>query len=107
EDPDRTPAPVRSSATRLAASSLPFVAGCSDLSRRVPVDRVGQLSSEWADEQPFGPVLAAQVSACSTWPVPAPAPVELPGAAPVLLLSRIAGPVTGAAPLEPEAPHHP
>lgn len=103
EGPDRTPAPVRSSATRLAASSLPFVAGCSDLSRRVPVDRVGQLSSEWADEQPFGPVLAAQVSACSTWPVPAPAPVELPGEAPVLLLSGIADPVAGAAPLEPTA----
>src|SRR5699024_10164336 len=103
EGPDRTPAPVRSSATRLAASSLPFVAGCSDLSRRVPVDRVGQLSSEWADEQPFGPVLAAQVSACSTWPVPAPAPVELPSEAPVLLLSGIADPVAGAAPLEPTA----
>lgn len=102
-DPGDVPEAVRDRARRLASTSLPYVAGCSDLSQRVPVSRVAELSSEWAEDGPFGEVLAAQLSACSTWPVPSPAPVELPGAAPVLLLSGIADPVAGAAPLEPTA----
>lgn len=94
---------VRDRARQLSSTSLPYVAGCSDLSQRVPVSRVGELSSEWEEETPFGEILAAQLSVCSTWPVPPPSPVELPGAAPVLLLSGVADPVAGAAPLEPTA----
>lgn len=102
-DPERPPESVRALAGELSSSSLSFVAGCSDLSTRVPVNRVSELASEWEDEPPFGQILAAQLSACSTWPVPGPSPVELPGLAPVLLLSGIADPVAGAAPLESTA----
>lgn len=101
--PDRLPGSVRARAEELSSSSLPYVAGCSDLSDRVPVSRVGELSAEWEGDPPFGEILAAQLPACSTWPVPAPSPVQLPGPAPVLLLSGIADPVAGAAPLEPTA----
>ena len=99
----QVPESVRLRAQELTASSLPYVAGCSDLSRRVPVNRVAELADEWADDAPFGEILAAQLSACSTWPVPGPSPVELPGPAPVLLLGGIADPVAGAAALEPTA----
>lgn len=102
-DPGDVPDAVRDRARRVASTSLPYVAGCSDLSQRVPVNRIAELSSEWADDAPFGEILAAQLSACSTWPVPGPAPVELPGAAPVLLLGGIADPVAGAAAVEPTA----
>lgn len=100
---NRLPPTVRTRAGELSSSSLPYVAGCSDLSHRVPVSRIGDLTTEWADDSPFGGILAAQLAACSTWPVPGPSPVRLPGPAPVLLLSGIADPVAGAAPLEPTA----
>lgn len=100
---DEIPGSVRDRAEQLATSSLPYVAGCSDLSRRVPVSRVEELSAEWEDTPPFGEIIAAQLSACSTWPVPGPAPVELPGTVPVLLVGGIADPVAGAAAMEPTA----
>ncbi|MDV8000357.1 alpha/beta hydrolase [Rhodococcus sp. IEGM 1408] len=100
---DEVPPSVRTRAEELLSSSLPYVAGCSDLSRRVPVNRVPELMEEWSDDQPFGEILAAQLSACSTWPVPGPSPVELPGPAPVLVLGGIADPVAGAAAMEPIA----
>lgn len=102
-DADRIPTSVRDRAEDLTRSSLPYVAGCSDLSRRVPVNRMPELAAEWADDAPFGEILAAQLSACSTWPVPGESPVDLAGAAPVLLLGGIADPVAGAAALEPVA----
>ncbi|MCT1638436.1 alpha/beta hydrolase [Dietzia cinnamea] len=98
-----TSLPVRDRATELSGTSLPYVAGCSDLSRRVPVNRVDELSSEWAGTPPFGEILAAQLSACSTWPVPGRAPVSVPADVPVLLLGGIADPVAGAAAVEPAA----
>lgn len=98
-----TPDSVRKRAEELRGSSLPYVAGCTDLSRRVPVSRVDELASEWSETAPFGSVIAAQLSACSTWPVPAPTPVQLPGAVPVLLSAGIADPVGGAAMVEPTA----
>ncbi|WP_152427951.1 alpha/beta hydrolase [Dietzia sp. UCD-THP] len=94
---------VRARAEALGSSSLPYVAECSDLPRRVPVNRVPELATEWADAPPFGEILAAQLSACSTWPVPQGTPVELPGSVPVLLMGGIADPVAGAAALEPTA----
>lgn len=97
------PGSVRDRAEQLATSSLPYVAGCSDLSRRVPVNRVEELSAEWEGTPPFGEIIAAQLSACSTWPVPGPAPIELPGTSPVLLVGGIADPVAGAAAMEPAA----
>lgn len=100
---DEIPRSVRQRASELSADSLPYVAGCSDLSRRVPVNRVTELADEWSEHPPFGEILAAQLSVCSTWPVPQPVPVELPGAAPVLLVGGIADPVAGAAPVEPTA----
>lgn len=102
-DADVVPPSVRTRAEELLSSSLPYVAGCTDLSRRVPVNRVAELSEEWSDHPPFGEILAAQLSACSTWPVPGPSPVQLPGPAPVLVLSGIADPVAGAAAMEPIA----
>lgn len=102
-DPERPPESVRARAEELSSSSLSFVVGCSDLSTRVPVNRVSELADEWEDDAPFGEILAAQLAACSTWPVPGPSPVELPGPAPVLLVSGIADPRAGAAPLEPTA----
>lgn len=101
--PERPPASVRARAEELSSSSLSYVVGCSDLSTRVPVNRVSELASEWEDTQPFGEILAAQLSACSTWPVPAPTAVEFPGLATVLVISGIADPVAGAAPLQPTA----
>ena len=77
------------------------MAGCSDLSRRVPVNRVDELSTEWAGTPPFGEILAAQLSACSTWPVPGQVPVSVPADVPLLLLGGIADPVAGAAAVEP------
>lgn len=102
-DADAIPDSVRARAEQLTTSSLPYVAGCSDLSRRVPVNRFEELGAEWETTAPFGEILAAQLSACSTWPVPAPSPVELPGTAPVLLVGGIADPVAGAAAMEPTA----
>lgn len=102
-DVDDFPDSVRDRAAELSATSMPYVAGCSDLSRRVPVNRIEELSAEWEGTPPFGQVLAAQLSACSTWPVPGPSPVELPGTAPVMLVGGIADPVAGAAALEPTA----
>ncbi|WP_295648266.1 alpha/beta hydrolase [uncultured Dietzia sp.] len=101
--PGDTPESVRGRAETLSRSSLPYVAGCSDLSQRVPVSRVEELEAEWADTPPFGEILAAQLSACSTWPVPAPMPLRVPPTVPVLLLAGIADPVAGAAYLEPTA----
>ncbi|MGN0101677.1 MAG: alpha/beta fold hydrolase [Dietzia sp.] len=101
--PDETPDSVRDRASALVGTSLPYVAGCSDLSRRVPVNRVAELSSEWEDTPPFGEILAAQLSACSTWPVPGGSPITVPGDVPVLLLGGIADPVAGAAAVEPTA----
>lgn len=98
-----TPDSVRGRAEELRGSSLPYVAGCTDLSRRVPVNRVDELSSEWSGTPPFGRVIAAQLSACSTWPVPAPTPIDIPGTVPVLLSASIADPVGGAALVEPTA----
>lgn len=100
---DSPGSPVRARAEALTSSSLPYVAGCSDLPRRVPVSRVPELATEWTDDAPFGEILAAQLSACSTWPVPGESTLELPGAAPVLLMGGIADPVAGAAALEPTA----
>lgn len=97
------PAAVRARATELARGALPFVAGCSDLDRRVPVNRVVELADEWSSTPPFGEILAAQLSACSTWPVPSPGPVALTGPAPVWLASGVADPVAGAGALEPTA----
>jgi pimeloyl-ACP methyl ester carboxylesterase len=101
--PGVIPPSVRARAEALASSSLSYVAGCSDLPRRVPVNRVPELAAEWADDEPFGEILASQLSACSTWPVPGQTTVELPGPAPVLLLGGIADPLAGAAALEPTA----
>lgn len=101
--PDSLPTSVLDRAGELSASSLPYVAGCSDLSRRVPVARIGELQTEWTPTAPFGTILAAQLSACSTWPVPAASPVALPPDVPVLLSAGIADPVAGAATLEPTA----
>ena len=100
---DEIPPAVRARAEELASTSLPYVAGCSDLSRRVPVNRIEELDAEWAQTPPFGQILASQLSACSTWPVPAPSPIELPGALPVLLIGGIADPVAGAAMIESTA----
>lgn len=97
------PPSVRSRAAERLGSSLPYVAGCTDLTRRVPVNRVAELTAEWSDAPPFGEILAAQRSACSTWPVPGASPVDLTGPAPVLVLAGIADPVAGAAALEPTA----
>lgn len=101
--PDEIPAAVRERAEELTTSSLPYVAGCSDLSTRVPLNRVEELQTEWAQTPPFGEILASQLSACSTWPVPAPSPVELPGAVPVMLVGGTADPVAGAAMIDPTA----
>lgn len=101
--PGDSPDSVRERAEELSGSSLPYVAGCSDLARRVPVSRVSELSSEWSSTAPFGEIIAAQLSACSTWPVPAPAPVELSPSVPVLLSAGIADPVGGPAMVEPTA----
>lgn len=101
--PGELPASVRARAQELSGSSLPYVAGCSDLSDRVPVNRVPELAAEWSDVRAFGAILAAQLSACSTWPVPGLSPVDLSGAAPVLLLGGIADPLAGAAALDPTA----
>lgn len=102
-DAKAIPGSVRERAEQLSTSSLPYVAGCSDLSRRVPVNRVEELGAEWKSTPPFGEILAAQLSACSTWPVPGPSAIELPGTAPVLLVGGIADPVAGAAAMEPTA----
>lgn len=102
-DPDEIPPAVRDRAEELVSSSLPYVAGCSDLSQRVPVSRIEELQAEWGQAPPFGEILASQLSACSTWPVPAPSPVELPGAVPVLLIGGTADPVAGAAMIDPTA----
>lgn len=102
-EPGEVPDSVRDRAEQLASSSLAYVAGCSDLSQRVPVSRIEELESEWSGTTPFGVVLAAQLSACSTWPVPAATPVELPPTVPVLLSAGIADPVGGAAMIEPTA----
>lgn len=102
-EPGDLPDTVRARAEQLAGSSLPYVAGCSDLSQRVPVSRIEELGSEWSGTPPFGSVLAAQLSACSTWPVPAATPVELSPTLPVLLSAGIADPVGGAAMIEPAA----
>lgn len=101
--PGELPDSVRERAEELAGSSLPYIAGCSDLSQRVPVSRVEELESEWSESPPFGVILAAQLSACSTWPVPAPTPVEISPAVPVLLSAGIADPIGGAAMVEPTA----
>lgn len=101
--PGEIPDSARDLAQALTASSLPYVAGCSDLSRRVPVNRVEELESEWSETPPFGTILAAQLSACSTWPVPDATPLEISPAIPVLLIAGIADPVAGAAYLEPTA----
>lgn len=101
--PDQIPDSVRDRASDLASTSLPYVAGCSDLSRRVPVNRVEELRAEWEQTPPFGEILAAQLSACSTWPVPGGSPVTLPADAPVLLVGGIADPLAGAAAIEPTA----
>ncbi|MFN3339981.1 MAG: alpha/beta hydrolase [Dietzia sp.] len=100
---DDLPSSVRARAEALSSSSLRYVAECSDLPRRVPVNRVPELATEWTDDAPFGEILAAQLSACSTWPVPGQTTVELAGPAPVLLMGGIADPVAGAAALEPTA----
>lgn len=101
--PDEIPESVRERAEQLAGSSLAYVAGCSDISQRVPVNRIEELESEWSGTPPFGVVLAAQLSACSTWPVPPAAPVEIAPTLPVLLSAGIADPVGGAAMIEPTA----
>lgn len=101
--PDQIPDSVRDRASDLASTSLPYVAGCSDLSRRVPVNRVEELRAEWEQTPPFGEILAAQLSACSTWPVPGGSPVTLPADSPVLLVGGIADPLAGAAAIEPTA----
>lgn len=101
--PGQVPAGVRDRAAAMAASSLPYVAGCSDLSRRVPVSRVDELASEWQEQAPFGRILAAQLSACSTWPVPPATSAGLPTTAPVLVVGGTADPVAGAGFLEPTA----
>ena len=101
--PGETPTSVRDRAADIAGTSLPYVAGCSDLARRVPVNRVEELRAEWAQTPPFGEILAAQLSACSTWPVPVESAVVLPPDVPVLLLGGIADPWAGAAALEPTA----
>lgn len=101
--PGDLPESVRERAEELAGSSLPYIARCSDLSQRVPVSRVEELESEWSESPPFGGILAAQLSACSTWPVPAATPVEISPAVPVLLAAGIADPIGGAAMVEPTA----
>lgn len=101
--PEDTPGSVRDRAAELAGTSLPYVAGCSDLSRRVPVNRVEELRAEWEQTPPFGEIIAAQLSACSTWPVPGRSPVSVPAETPVLLVGGIADPRAGAAALEPTA----
>ena len=102
-EPGDLPGSVRERAEQLAGSSLSYIAGCSDLSQRVPVNRIEELESEWSGTPPFGPVLAAQLSGCSTWPVPAATPVELSPTVPVLLSAGIADPIGGAAMIEPAA----
>lgn len=102
-EPGDLPDSVRERAEQLAGSSLAYVAGCSDLSQRVPVSRIEELESEWSETPPFGTVLAAQLSACSTWPVPAATSVDLSPTLPVLLSAGIADPVGGAAMIEPAA----
>lgn len=97
------PPSVRARAADLSHDSLPYVAGCSDLPRRVPVNRVLELADEWSENPPFGEILAAQLAACSTWPVPTPTPLEVSGPAPVWLVSGVADPVAGAGTLEPTA----
>lgn len=101
--PGELPESVRERAEQLAGSSLRYIAGCSDLSQRVPVNRIEELESEWSKTPPFGAILAAQLSACSTWPMPPATPVELSPAVPVLLSAGIADPIGGAAMIEPTA----
>lgn len=101
--PAELPDSVRERAEQLTGSSLPYVAGCSDLSRRVPVSRVEELEAEWSGTPPFGAILAAQLSACSTWPVPAETQVDISPTVPVLLAAGIADPIGGAAMIEPTA----
>ena len=87
-----------------SGDALAYVAGCTDLSRRVAVDRVAGLAAELTPQsEAFGPVLAAKTSACSTWPVPDPSPVSIPPDVPVLLLASAADPIAGAGATEPLA----
>lgn len=101
--PGQTPDSVRERAEQISGTSLPYVAGCSDLSQRVPVNRVEELGAEWSERPPFGRILAAQLSACSTWPVPAAEKIALSPGLPVLVSAGVADPVGGAAMLEPTA----
>lgn len=71
---------------------------CNDTPTRVPPERAQQLARQWRQRSAlFGPLLAARLLWCSTWPVPslAPAPAE-PALPPVLVLASTGDPVTPA-----------
>lgn len=88
----------------LSATSLPFVAGCTDLTNRVPLSSVADLETEFAEASPvFGRVLARQMHVCSAWPTTEPQALELPGRLPGLVLASTADPVGGALPAETAA----
>ena len=82
-------------------SSLPFVAGCTDLTERVPTSRIPELVANFEQVSPtFGRVLANQILECSAWSTTSAEPLELDAELPLLLLTSSADPSSGSAPSE-------
>lgn len=85
----------------ISATSLPFVAGCTDLTNRVPLSQIPDLESEYGEASAvFGTVVARQMHVCSSWPTTEPRALELPERIPGLILASTADPVGGALPAD-------
>jgi pimeloyl-ACP methyl ester carboxylesterase len=74
-----------------------FVATCSDIQQRTPLEQARQLRATWAGQYPvFGEQSAIGLATCAAWPTikPIDRPTGLRGL-PVLVLSAAADPATG------------
>lgn len=73
-----------------------FVANCSDLQQRAPLQQARELRTAWGQKYPvFGEQGAVGLIACTSWPTMNPAPTPTHFKVPTLVLSGAADPVTG------------
>jgi pimeloyl-ACP methyl ester carboxylesterase len=85
-------------ATGETATDGQFVANCSDLQQRAPLQQARDLRTTWGQKYPvFGEQAAIGLVACTSWPTMNPAPTPTHYKVPTLVLSGAADPVTGSA----------